>query len=49
MMLDWIATLPTHHSRLFKWAQLQHLLDQGYRIAGYSEAEIRLASGHREP
>jgi predicted nuclease of predicted toxin-antitoxin system len=47
MMLDWITTLPVRHSRLFTWAQLQHLLDQGYRVAGYSDTEIDLAYGRR--
>jgi hypothetical protein len=45
MMLDWIGTLPSHYSRLFKWSQLQQLLDRGHRPAGYSDLEIRLASG----
>lgn len=45
MMLDWIATLPDHQSQLFKWSQLQRLLDHGARLAGYTDADVHLACG----
>ena len=35
--------MPDHRSRLFKWGHLQELLEQGYRLEGYSLEEIRLA------
>ncbi|MBI4491684.1 MAG: hypothetical protein HY690_02710 [Chloroflexi bacterium] len=49
MLLDWIATFPDHRSRLFKWGQLQELIEQGYRLPGYSEAEVQLALGRTRP
>jgi hypothetical protein len=43
LMLDWLGTMSNHRSRLFKWGHLQGLLEQGYRLPGYDELEIRLA------
>jgi hypothetical protein len=43
MMLDWIATLDDHHSRLFAWGALQDLLERGFRLHGYSEDEVLIA------
>jgi hypothetical protein len=45
VLLDWIGTLGRQHSRLFKWGHLQQLLEEGYRLPGYTEAEIRLILG----
>lgn len=38
--------LPTWHTELFRWGDLQFHLTQGFRVPGYSEAEVRLALGH---
>jgi len=43
LMLDWLDTMPDHRSRLFKWGHLQGLLEQGYRLPGYHEHDVRLA------
>lgn len=48
MMLEWIATFPDHGSIFVTWGQLQTSLEQGYRLPGYGEAEVRLALG-RQP
>jgi hypothetical protein len=47
MMLDWIAGQGDHHSRLFEWGRLQLLLTQSFRLAGYTEDEVRIALGQR--
>ena len=44
MMLDWVATQP-RESRLFKWGQLQQLLERGSRLPGYSEEDVSVALG----
>lgn len=43
-MLDWVGTQP-YRSRLFVWGQLQHLLEQGFRLPGYTEDKVRAALG----
>jgi hypothetical protein len=43
MMLDWLGTMPDYRSRLFKWGHLQELLEQGYRLPGYNEDDVRFA------
>ena len=43
MLLDWLGTMPDHRSQIFKWGHLQALLEQGYRLPGYTEDEVRLA------
>lgn len=43
LTLDWLGTMPDHRSQLFKWGHLQALLEQGCRLEGYSDEEIRLA------
>lgn len=43
MMLDWLGTMSDHRSQLFKRGHLQALLEQGFRLEGYSAEEIRLA------
>jgi hypothetical protein len=45
MLLDWIATQGDPRSRLFSWGALQELLEQGFRLASYSEEDVRLALG----
>jgi hypothetical protein len=45
MLLDWIALEADYRSRLFRWNELQRWLIQGNRLAGYSEADVRLALG----
>ncbi len=45
MILDWLMTLPTYRSVYVRWGDLQQLLARGYRLPGYDEAEIRLATG----
>jgi hypothetical protein len=45
MLLDWIALEADSRLRLFRWNELQRWLIQGHRLAGYSEAEVRLALG----
>lgn len=43
MLLDWIAlTVADPRSRLFRWGQLQRLLEQGLRVPGYTEDDVRL-------
>jgi hypothetical protein len=44
MMLDWVGTQP-YESRLFKWGQLQPLLERRFRLPGYSEEEVSVAPG----
>jgi len=44
MMLDWTANQP-RASRLFVWGQLQQMLEQGFRLPGYNEDEVRQALG----
>jgi Domain of unknown function (DUF5615) len=44
MMLDWIATQP-HKSRLVAWGHLRQLLEQGVRLPGYGEDDVRDALG----
>jgi hypothetical protein len=43
MLLDWLGTMSDHRSRIFKWGHLQDLLEQGYRLPGYTEDEVRVA------
>jgi len=43
MMLDWLGTMADHRSGYFKWGQFQGLLEQGYRLPGYDEVEVRRA------
>jgi hypothetical protein len=43
MMLDWLGVMPDYRSGFFKWGHLQELLEQGYRLQGYSSEEVRLA------
>jgi hypothetical protein len=45
MMLDWIATLDSHRNDLFTWGTLQDLFDEGYRLPGYGDADVRFAIG----
>jgi hypothetical protein len=45
MLLDALAALDDHRSRLFRWGDLQYLLARGHRLPGYDEAEVRLALG----
>ncbi len=45
MLIDWAATFPDHRSQLFRWHDLQQELIAGFRLPGYSEAEVRLALG----
>ena len=44
MMLDWIGTQP-YASRLFIWGELQRLMERGFRLPDYAEAEVREALG----
>jgi hypothetical protein len=44
MMLDWIATQP-YESGFFAWGHLQQMLEGGFRLAGYSEDDVRYALG----
>lgn len=47
MMLDWIvAEFPDdHRSRYFTWGHLQSRLEKGYRLPGFSEADVRWVLG----
>jgi hypothetical protein len=47
MLLDWLASLPDHRSRLFRWHDLQQWLIQGNRLPGYSEDDVRFALGQQ--
>jgi hypothetical protein len=47
MMLDWLATLADFRSQFFRWGALQQELIGGYRLAGYGDADIRLALGQQ--
>lgn len=44
MLLDWLGIQP-YASRIFVWGQLQRLLENGFRLSGYSEEEVREALG----
>lgn len=44
MMLDWLGTQP-YESRFFTWGRLQRNLEIGFRLPGYSEAEVQHALG----
>jgi len=46
-MLDWIvAEFPDdHRSRYFAWGHLQSRLEQGYRLSGFTEADVRRVLG----
>ena len=46
LMASWISTLTQVRAELFRWGQLQELLERGYRVPGYSDAEVRLVLGH---
>ena len=43
MMLEWLGTMTDHRSGFFKWGHLQEMLEQGYRLEGYTSEEVRLA------
>ena len=45
MLIDWAATFPDHRAQLFRWHDLQQRLIAGFRLPGYSEADVRLALG----
>ncbi len=45
MLLDWLGTLDEYQSRLFQWNDLQQHLVSGYRLPGYTEAEVALVVG----
>jgi hypothetical protein len=45
MMLTWIGTFPAVPSGFFTWGELQEQLEQGTRLPGFAEAEVRLALG----
>jgi hypothetical protein len=45
LMLDWLATMSDYRSQLFRWGELQARLTQGYRLPGYSDADVALALG----
>ena len=47
MMVDWLGTLSRPGSELFRWGQLQELLERGYRLTGYSEADVRIVLGQQ--
>lgn len=48
MLLDWIAAEhPDTRNRLFRWTDLQHLLNSGYALPGYTNDELALALGRR--
>ena len=44
MLLDWIGT-QDRHSRFFIWGTLQQQLEQGLRLPGYAEPDVRYALG----
>jgi hypothetical protein len=45
MLLDWLATFGPDSSALVNWNDLQVRLHHGERLAGYSDAEVRIALG----
>lgn len=45
MMLDWLGTVGDPQSRLFQWNDLQQLLLSGFRLPGYSDADVDIAVG----
>jgi hypothetical protein len=45
MLLDWIGAFPPPPSYLLLWNDLQRHLEQGSRLAGYSESEVRFVLG----
>ena len=47
MLLDWIGRETDHHSRLFRWHELQGWLTGGNRLPGYEQADFDLALGRR--
>jgi hypothetical protein len=40
LLLDWLARLDEHRSRLLQWNDLQQRLLRGFRLPGYTEEEI---------
>lgn len=49
LLLDWLTTLPDWRSQLFRWGDLQFRLTQGFRLPGYSEADVRFALSREPP
>jgi len=45
MLLDWIGESPPAPSSLLLWRDLQRHLEQGTRLVGYSESEVRFVLG----
>jgi hypothetical protein len=45
LLVDWIGTFDECGSRLFTWGMLQELLEQGFRLPGYTEQDVQLALG----
>jgi hypothetical protein len=45
MLLDWLMITGGRRSRLATWGHLQFQLTQGLRMAGYTDADHRLALG----
>ena len=46
MLLDWRASLDEPRPDALIWNDLQQRLISGLRLAGYSEADVRLVLGH---
>lgn len=44
-LLAWIDTLPSGRSTVLRWGDLQYRITQGYRLPGFSNADVRLALG----
>jgi hypothetical protein len=45
MMLDWLSTMTSYQSQIFRWGDLQLRLTQGYRLVGYGDDDLELALG----
>jgi hypothetical protein len=45
MLLTWIASEADQQTRLFKWGQLQELIERGQVPPGYNEGDLDLALG----
>lgn len=49
MLVQWCQEAGSLQSRLVTWGELQYLLTQGLRPAGYTDSEVRNVLGQRQP
>ncbi len=49
MLLEWAGSGGEPRSLLVSWGQLQELHEKGHQLAGFSEADLRLALARPSP